>query len=272
MKIKWLATGISVILLLVSCGAVKKEMKPAYRFELGKVYPYKLKADCQLDMKAGPLIYSGQVVFTADIEIKAVETNAAGYKIQFDIKNHELEGADTATTAFFEFGLIYIRNWLGSFYLTTKGRPTVVVNNNPVLGLNAYASLIFPDFSDEEGIWKGKSEMTNFPARYDKQEIVIVYKHNWGIKDVQNDSLIINNQIQFLSYTKEDFSNTVEPQPVGNITVDFEDNFNMMLQQLISKKGNIQINFNLTLKQGFFSYILSLQGKGNFEMTPDKAI
>jgi len=259
---------LSVILLFASCGA-KKTTVPRYRFEVGNMMQYKLKGLINISLDAGLLKYDGTIDFTADMQFIAVETNEKGYKIQMDIRNPDVKGANGQIMSTFYIGLNYVRTWLGTFYLSDTGKTTVYYNNQPVLGLNSYAQILFPDFTDLEGVWKGMSESTNFPAKLQKQDYTMTFSRDWGIRNMSGDDYNLYQKIKFLTFNKEDFDKSVDPASVGTVTLDQSDVFDTLKGRLRQKNGKLQFNFNLPLNQGLFSYIIAIQGNGEFELIYD---
>lgn len=267
-KLKILFLVIVLALLgLTSCGNLtKKPVVPRYRFEIGVPLQYKLKGKIAVTIDAGLLKYDGNVDFTADVEMLALETNERGTKIQFDIRNPDIQGANTQIMAAFYMGLNYVRTWLGSFYMTDAGKTSVYYNNQPVVGLNSYAQVLYPDFTDMAGLNNGMSETTNFPARLQKMEYTMTFNRNWGIKNTVGDDLNLYQKLKFLTYNKADFDKTVDPATVGTVFMDGTDIFDTAKGQLRQKTGKLQFTFNLPLNEGLFSYIIALQGNGEFIM------
>jgi len=248
-----------------SCGKVKTTLIPLYYFEIGKSYIYKASLKMDLTIDAGLIKYSGPIELSADIELKAAETNEMGYRLIMDIKNIEIKGAENPVSGTINLGINSIKNSLSSFYLNEKGRPTVLYNGKPVVGLNSYVQIFFPDLSELE-VKKELLYLTNFPASFQKQDYVVVFKKFSKVLDSEPDNLLFQNQIEFFSYPKEDFLSRDDKNPNGSLTLSYQDIFSFMHHQLISKKGNINMNFSFSIREGFLTYVISFQGNGDFEI------
>ncbi len=268
MKIKWriLLFSLGILIILTSCGVVKKAIIPRYRFEIGKTLYYKLKSNADFSVDAGFVKYNGKIIITADVELTALGTNENGYKIRMDIKNPEIKGANNQISAAFYIGLNAIRNWYAEFYLTDKGRTIVMMQSTPVLALSSYSSLVFPDFTDFDAILKGQTDKTNFYAKLQDQELTVVFDRFCGVNKSDKENLWIDNQIKFTSYAKDEFLKTVEPLPIGYINFNMSDVFNYIRGKLNQKTGNFNVSYNLPIKQGFLTYSINVIGNGDIEL------
>lgn len=267
MRNKWLLSALSLLILLATACGNRQTVQPRYQLELNKTLTYQLSGNVDLNVDAGFLKYSGKVLLTADVEMTATDTNEGGYKIQLDIKNPVLNGADQQLSAFFTIGINYFKNWLSTMLLSDRGRVTIMVGTNAVLGLNSYTQLLFPDFTDMDNIWVGNTETTNYPAKFQDQLMTVVYTRMWKISKMEGFNLFLDSQYQFKTYDQNDFLKSVEPQPLGNMTLILSDVFNVLSGKMTSKNGKIQVAMNLVFRQDILSYIISVQGNGNFTLT-----
>jgi hypothetical protein len=267
MKNKWLLSGFSLLLfVLASCGT-KQNIQPTYRFDLGRTVYYKLAGSVTLAVDAGFLRYNGKIDIGADVEMTAVETNERGYKVLLDIKNPVLNGGDQQITALFYMGINYIRTWLASMILSDRGRVTVLYGTNVVIGFNSYTQLLFPDFSDMDNIWVGNTETTNYPAKLQNQEMTIVYIRQWKIAKSDGIELQVESHYNYKTFDKDEYLKSVEPQPNGTLTLDLDDTFNLLTGKMTRKNGKFALNMNIVFKQDILSYIISVQGSGDLNMT-----
>lgn len=263
MKGKWLIIGYSLglLILLNGCGGVKKTTIPRYKFEVGKTLLYKAKCNMKLVLNAGLLKYNGILDLKADILVTAVETNKWGYKIRMEFKNPEINGADKQLESFVYLGLNAVKNWFPVFCISDRGKTAVSIEGKQITGFN---SLLFPEFSDMDGIWKGLSETTNFNTKLQDQDLTVVYNKDWSILNSYSKGLKITNQIKLSTFNKDDLEKTTEPLPVGVFNMNYIDDFNVLKGKLIKKEGNLKMDFNISLNQGFLVYNLIIQGDGTF--------
>lgn len=273
MKNKWLISGFSFLLLIfASCGN-KQDVQPRYKLELNKTVSYKLTGNVDLNVDAGFLQYSGKVGLSADVDMTAVETNDSGYKIMIDIKNPALDTANQQLSAFFNIGVNYFKTWLSTMLLSDRGRVTVLFGTNVVIGFNSYTQLLFPDFTEMDNIWVGNTETTNYPAKFQEQLMTIVYTRMWKISKMEGFNLLVDSEYQFKTYDRDDFLKSVEPQPLGNLTLTINDVFNIWSGKMTGKNGKLKLNMSMVFKQDILSYMISIQGNGDFAMAlADKPI
>lgn len=273
MKNKWpnYVLSIFVFALITSCGKIKSTLMPSYYFEIGKPYVYKANLKLNLTADAGLLKYSGLMDISADMEIKAIEKNEMGYRILMDIKNLEIKGADSPIVATISLSLNSIKNSLSEFYISEKGKTIVLYNGKIAVGLNSYIQMFFPDLSEFE-LKKESLYITNFPAKFQKKDYIVVFKKFSRSLDSAFDKLLLQNQIEFLTYPKEDFLSLEEKKSTGNLILNYEDTFGLIYHQLLIKKGNLNMNFSFSVKEGFFTYVIAFQGNGDFEITLQEEI
>jgi hypothetical protein len=269
MKSKWFLTGFSIILILAvtGCGMVRKPVYPKYRFEIGKTLGYNISGNADLAVNGGFFTYSGKVSFTADLELTAVETNQNGYLVTMDITNAEVTGSDDRiiNNAFYA-GLDNIKKIFNSFTISETGKISVTAGQGTNVGMNSYAQVIFPDFSDMDSLSKGIDNSTNFPVWIQAQEYRMVLEKKNGIKSETAEELAVGSQINFMTYTKDDFLKSVEPSSMGTFTLDFEDLFSLDSGKLKQKKGVMKVLFNLPIKDGMLTYMISITGNGEILM------
>jgi hypothetical protein len=256
----------AVFLLLTSCGGVKKNIVPRYVFELGKTLHYQLNTKINLSLDGGFFQYSGDVTVSAGINMTPIFSNENGTKIMVEIKDPDVKTANPQIRAAIYMGLNAIRNWFADFYMNERGETTVFMQGKPILGLRSYVEAVFPDFTDVDGMFQGISETTNFPARYQDQDLTMVYKRNLGMKDTDAEMIRLGSKTEFLTYYKEDLLKSADPSPMGVVSLDIDDWFNYLKGRLEKKNGKLQVSFSVAMKESLISYILSFQGNGDFQL------
>jgi hypothetical protein len=257
---------IPLLFFFASCGEIRKPVQPVYRFELNKPLLYKLKVQFNVSLDMGLAKYSGLVDFTADVELKAIETNTNGWKIAVDIRNPDVRGADSRINTAIYMGLNMIRNWFPSFQIDRYGKVDVWMNGVPQMALSEFMSAVFPDFSDMDALIRGASHKTNFAATMQSSELTMVFLRTETLKNSDSRTVALSQTIEVNTFDKDEYEKSVDPVPMGSFTLDMDEAFDSMKGELQNKAGKMELAMKVPIKQGIFSYNILVQGNGTLEL------
>lgn len=263
--------NLSFIFFFNSCGTQKVKVIPAYKFNIGEVLQYNLKMNLLINVDAGLFKYSGNIRLNADLIFKVVDKFDNLYKIEVDIKNPNIDGANSQILSIIYRNLNLIRSIISTIFLSSDGKITIVNTNYLDNSYTLFTKYILPEFTDFENLKNYYKFETNIISFVEEKKLLNKFSSEQQYFDIKDNNLILNNTINFLSYNYQDYYNSVEPENIGNITIDYKDVFNYDAGKFLKKNGNIKININfdnLSIKKGIFvfSYNLSIIGNGDFEI------
>lgn len=256
------------VLLLFGCGkeAVREEVYPRYQFTLNEPIDYEAEITMDLTVEAGFISFNGEVGLEMDISLNAVESNEMGYKVQVSLANPNVIGANSQISTLAIQALNFVRNYLSTIYITPEGQLTVFYNNTNHAGLEAYASLIFPDFSDMEELWGTKKISTNFAMKNEDIKMIETFKMESSVNQISYPIIKIGNEVDIDIFEMDNYLKSVDPDEMGSLEMEFTDYFDNSGGYLEKKSGYFFLEGNMMISQGIFALTVSLRGNGSFSM------
>lgn len=268
MKFRLLASFLSVLFFFFSCGGVKKAMIPSYLFKTGSPLSYKIVLNGKFQIGMGLFKYGERFTIKSDLFITAAETNSNGYKINLELTNYEISGADATMESLIYDAINFFNSGRFSYYMTYTGKAINAEGGSPDSLLNSYAQIILPDLSDiippvvNESSNNYKSQ---FPAKFEDRELVITHAGSRVVKESGNNLLTLLNTKKFTAFSKEDFEMS-EQSRMGSASIECEDMIHIFPGELIGKKGKFQVDFSIATGDGFLKSSFDIRGNGNFEI------
>lgn len=256
---------LGILVLISSCGEVKKEIVPKYRFEVGKELSYKLKGKADLNVDMGLFFYNSQVAFSADAIFMPVETNEFGYRMQMNLKDIIVEGVSNQLQTALFVGMNGLRRVLSEFDIDEYGSTRVMVNGVYIDYLSYILEVFFVNLKD---IQSKKTFSTNIAGWLDKNTpIVSKYGSEVFIKERKANIIIIYQKGDLITYSKEEFEKSVEPKSLGVAKYELYNRFDVVNGRLLDKNATFDINYEIPVKQGFITTFIKIKCKGELKLT-----
>ena len=267
MKVLCRVTAFSLaIFFIVSCGTIKKTVPPRYHFDIGKTLQYQIKGNADVSIDAGIIKTSGKMDYSALLEITAIETNAAGYKLHIDIRDPQITTPIPQISTAFYMAVNSLQNAVATVQLTEQGQTSLSLASQPLSGISAYASLAFPDFSDYQGLIRGTETNLKIPVDYQNQPLMLEFKKHTKLQNSTPSSVLITNVVLLKAFDRRELEKSVEASPMGSFKLDMFDIFQIKPGRLWEKKGTFQFSFEMPLKSGFLTITMALIGNGGFDV------
>lgn len=267
MKFSQLVSGISVLLLLSSCGMVKKAPVPVYNFEPGKPVVYKMALNGKLSLGMSLFKFSEHFTLNSDLYVTALETNSNGYKIRLELKNYQITGAEQMLSTLIENSINSFNSSCMTYYMSLSGKAINREEGKSDTILNSYTELLLPDISDiVQSGGKTNNYKSDFPARFEDRDLVVSHMIGWNIEESTADSYTLLDTVQYTAFAKEDFNGSDRSRPLGNLSIECEDLIHIFPGELLTKKGEFRVDFSISSGEGFMKSYYDLTGSGKFEM------
>lgn len=274
MKCGSIKSRISLLLLvlatvLLSCereAVVEEEIIPRYQFEMEETQSYSVDFNVNITVEAAIFSFSGEIGMTGVLELKAVESNEYGTKLEVSILNPQLEGGNSQLNTFMMTALNFVRTYMSTVYITPEGELTIFYKENPHPALQSYARILFPDFSDIEALENGMEFQTNFASKYEDNRFMNVLELESQWTRTTEDYIKIANELEVAMFEYEGFENTVNPVELALFEMEYTDLFDYRNGKLLSKNGYFFVEGSLKVSQGIIAITISLNGSGSFGM------
>ncbi len=253
-----------VLVLITSCGEVKKEIVPKYRLEVGKELSYKLKGKADLNVDMGLFFYNSQVAFSTVAVFTPLETNDFGYRMQMNLKDINVEGVSNQLQTALFVGMNGLRRVLSEFDIDEYGSTRVMVNGAQVDYLSYILEVFFVNLKD---IQNKKTFSTNIAGWLDKNTpIVSKYEIERFIKERSGSIIVIYQKGNLITYSKEEFEKSVEPKSLGVAKYELFNRFDVVKGKLVDKNATFDINYEIPVKQGFITTFIKIKCKGELKL------
>ncbi len=254
-------------LLFSACGKTRRVVQPHYRFELSHISRYNVLGQLTIGVNAGLVNFNGKINLSAILELKAESTNSLyGTFLRVNIKDVNVSGVSGKIKGIVLTYINYIRILFSGMYISDTGRVTVFYKNQPHSGLSSYGQMVFPDFSDMTALWDGQSINTNFNGRFQKQAVTIGISINSSVVGISSPNIHIQHNIEIATYDQKEFEKSSDPQRWGTFSAELNDTFNYIDGVLTQKTGDFNFDMSVPIRQGFLSYVISVQGSGTLKM------
>jgi len=263
MKVNKSLLFLIYFLLFYSCGVIRKEIEPKYKFELGKSLNYKMSGEGELIVDIGLLSYNSKVTFSATIVFTPLETNENGYKMRMDIKDAKIEEVPGQINTAYHIGVNSLRTILSDFYIDENGKAKVFLNNVEVAYFAYIVNLFFPDLNE---IKENISFKTNIPGWWQKTPVISVYEKKTTSKRINARKINFSQSGIVNVFEKEDFEKSVEPTSITAGKYTSTDEFDLFAGKILNKQIDFDVKCDLPMKQGIFTVYLKIYTKGNMKL------
>lgn len=254
-------------LFVFSCSKNRPTIQPRYHFTPSEVLRYQTMGEMTLGVNAGLVKFNGNIQLKALLELKVESTNTTyGNFLRVNIKNVEVSGVSGKIKALVLKYVNYVRILFAGIYITDDGKVTILYKNQPHSGLSSYGQMIFSDFSDMNTLWNGQNIETNFNGKFQKQPVTIVTTIQSSVGGLKSPNIQLSHHIDIATYDQKEYQKSSDPQSWGAFTADLHDTFNYLDGMLTLKDGEFNFDMSLPIRQGFFSYVISVQGNGSVSM------